>query len=93
MDHGERINRGKKLFEGVQRHNPCELNADSVNKIVYHEYFTSGHNDTGVTVSLQDADGNMLWKEKFTDDNDGKAWALTKYLERRFKCPIEEIEL
>lgn len=92
MTREEKIALGKRVFEQEQVQNPCPANL-KVEKIRYHEYFTSGHDDTAISISLLDADGNVLWKKKIEDSFEEHAWALTAYLENRFHCPVEEIEL
>ncbi len=94
MTRQEKIARGEKVFESEQNlHGNPFRQTGLVRKIRYHEYFTSGHDDTAVTISLLDADGNTLWKTKITDDFEEDAWALKAYLQDRFHCPVEEIEL
>ena len=88
----EKIAFGKRVFEQEQIQNPCPVDIKA-EKIRYHEYFTSGHNDTAITISLLDEDGNVLWKTKIEDGFEEHAWELRAYFEDRFHCPVEEIEM
>lgn len=91
MDQDERLARGKRVFEHKQWDNPVD-EMKKVEKIIYHEYFTSSHDDFAISVSLRDAEGNMIWKARFDDDRSGDAWAMTKYLQDLYHCPLEVIE-
>ena len=92
MTQEEKIARGKRVFDSARSDNPCRLSA-AVVKIVYHEYFTSSHDDTAVTISLIGPKGETLWQTKIADDFEEDAWALKAYLRERFQCPVETIEL
>ena len=92
MTKREKIEYGKKVFESEQYNNPFRSTAH-VAKIIYHEYFTSGHNDTAISISLCDSNGGTLWKTTISDTYEENAWALKAYLQDRFMCPVEEIEL
>ena len=87
-----KIARGREVFESEQRRNPFQPD-QPVSKIIYHEYFTSGHNDYEISISLAGADGNELWRTVIDDSHEEDAWALKSYLEDRFHCPVEEKEM
>ena len=88
----DRINRGKLIFKIEQDDNPFKPTA-KVAKIVYSEWFTSGHDDTGSAVSLCDENNNILWETRIPDVFRKDIGALIAYLQAEFQCPVEEVWL